>query len=87
MEIRHELASAVDPPVAYGKGQQLREQQPQTLAIVGIQRFGAAVGKDGDRVGGDRVDPFEQELRRLLAEVGLDVPVCLVSVGGVAVHV
>ena len=87
VKIRHEAAARVEPAVADGERQQLREQQAEAAAVVGVERFGAAVGKDGDRVGGDRVDPFEKERRCLLAEVVLDVPVRLVGVGGIAVHV
>ena len=81
VQIGHEAAARVEAAVADGERQQLRQQLPEAAAVVGVERFRAAVGKDRDRVGGDDVDAVEQHRGSLAPQVVLGVSVPRVDEG------
>ena len=72
MKVRDESPARVDVAVAHGEGQQLRQTLTNPPAVVGVERLRAAERKDGDRVGGNLVEPLGQPCGNLFAQIVLD---------------
>ena len=73
VQVGDETSTRIEPAVAHGERQQLHQQMSDPVAIIRIERLlGSAVGENRHRVGGHRVDPFEQQARDLLPQVVLE---------------
>ncbi len=72
MEVGDEAASGVEPPVAHRERQQLGQQRPIAVAVVGVEFLAAAVWENRDRVGRDDVPLIDKGRGNLLPQIVLD---------------
>ena len=84
MQIGDEFPARIDPAVADGKRQQLRQLLPDAAAVVAVEAFDPCVRKDQDGIRGDDVQALQQQLGDALAQVVLSAAGAFVGEEGIS---